>query len=452
MLQPKEARPAEHYAAAEQLRIGLYVHVDMAWFMHPFTLSSFKISSEDQIGELRALRKARFRYDPALSDAPVDGAATVPSVATLPPAASIASADASNASADASAATVPAGPSPAAATADGIRELQLRDYRQAVARTEKSFLKALGVVRRLNRNLLTRPAETMAEMADLVGQMVTAFLDRPEVSLQVMGEHCGGEEAYQHSLNVSVLCMMVAKGLELPREQAGLLGTAALLHDLGMIEIPDHVQKKRANEQTRAERELLARHPEYGARLGRKLALSPALLTVIEQHHELADGSGYPRGLKLEQIDPLARIVSLVNYYDNLCNPLDFGQAMTPHEALSSIFARRRSLFDEQVLQILIRSLGVYPPGSVVKLSNESLALVLSVNPVRPMRPWVLPYAPGISREDAQMINLETETGLSIGKALRPAILPAPVHAWLSPRRRITYFFDGGLPLEGGRP
>ena len=70
------------------------------------------------------------------------------------------------------------------------------------------------------------------------------------------------------------------------------------------------------------------------------------MLRIIAQHHELADGSGYPKGLKGEQIDPAARIVSLVNYYDNLCNPADLAKAMTPHEALSLMFAQRRAKFD----------------------------------------------------------------------------------------------------------
>ena len=76
--------------------------------------------------------------------------------------------------------------------------------------------------------------------------------------------------------------------------------------------------------------------------------MQPEVLSIIAQHHELADGSGYPRGLGLEQIAPLARVVSLVNFYDNLCNPVDFAQAMTPHEALSFIFARRKDQFDVQ--------------------------------------------------------------------------------------------------------
>ncbi len=427
----------DHYALPDHLRVGLYVYIDLPWFRHPFTRNSFKISSEEQIRELRALSVPRFRYDPQRSEGtPTEGAATVAPESAAPMDAG-------------TPAATHAQELPAAAT--DPRVLQLREYRKAAARTERCFVKAVGIMRRLDKHLLSRPRQTLEEMGELVEQMVTAFLERQEVTLQVMGENCGGEEAYHHSLNVSILCMMLVKGLELNSVQAGLLATGALLHDIGLSEIPDRVLKKSPEEQTKPERELRGRHIEYGSRIGRRLDLAPEVLAIIEQHHELADGTGYPQGLTLEQIAPLARVVALVNFYDTLCNPVDFSQAMTPHEALSFIFARRQSQFDASVLQLLIHSLGVYPPGSIVRLSDESIAMVVSVNPHKLLRPWVLVYDAGVPREEAAMLNLEMEDELSIGQSIRPVLLPASVYAYLSPRKRITYFFDSGPPDARGR-
>lgn len=426
----------DHYALSDHLRIGLYIYIDLPWFSHPFTLTSFRISSEEQIRELRALEVPRFRYDPERSEDGPGGALPASPVAPAAPVAENETASDSD-------------PDPAV-TAMDPRVRRLREHRKAVARTEKSFVKAVGVMRRLDKHLLSRPRESLEEIGGLVAQMVTVFLEHPEVTLHVMGENCGGEEIYHHSLNVSILCMMLVNGLKLTGEQAGMLGAGALLHDVGLIEIPDCVLKKGPDKQTRPERELRARHIEYGVKIGKQLKLAPEALSIIEQHHELADGSGYPRGLGLEQIAPLARVVSLVNVYDNLCNPVDFAQAMTPHEALSFIFARQKGQFDARILQLMIRSLGVYPPGSIVKLSNEAIAMVVSVNPHKSLRPWVLLYDATVPREEAAMLNLELEIDVSISKAIRPALLPAPVHAYLSPRRRITYFFDGGSPNAGG--
>lgn len=423
------------YVAPEDLRAGLYVHIDLPWFCHPFTRNSFKISSEQQILELRALKLQLYRYDPKRSDDAPDSDSMAPAL----------SADAPSGT-DTPVCDADAAPAPAATNP---RVKQLRDYRVAAARTEKSFIKAVGIVRRLNSNLRSYPRESMEEMANLVAQMVTVFLGRPEVTLQVMGENCGGEEAYNHSLNVSVLCLMLAKGLELSSEQTDMMGRGALLHDIGMIEFSDRVRSGRCSEQTRPEETPRARHIEYGLMIGEQLGLAPEILSIIEQHHELADGTGYPRGLRLEQIAPLARVVSLVNFYDNLCNPVNFTEAMTPHEALSFIFARRKEQFDTRILQLMIRALGVYPPGSIVELSNGAIAMVVSVNPHRPLRPWVLLYDATIPKEEAAVFNLEQQADLTISKGVRPALLPPPVFAYLSPRKRITYFFDAGPPDVG---
>ena len=82
-----------------------------------------------------------------------------------------------------------------------------------------------------------------------------------------------------------------------------------------------------------------------------------------------------------------ARIVALVNRYDNLCNPPSLAKALTPHEALSLLFAQARSQFDATMLNAFIRMMGVYPAGSVVQLTDDRYALVMSVNSTRPLKP-----------------------------------------------------------------
>jgi len=419
------------YVTADQLRVGLYIFIDLPWFHHPFTLNSFKIGSDAQIRELRALGEPRFRYDPRRSDAlPETPPATPPAPAPAqePAPAPVAA--------------------PASKTNASPHARRLAEYRQRIEQVDKAFLKASGILRNLNRSLLQKPAETLQEMGRLVDQMVLAFLEHPEVTLHVMGEKCGGDEAYVHSLNVSVLSMMLTKGLDFSPEQARILGLGALLHDIGLMEVPDRVLKKKPSEYTKPERDLRALHCDYGLKIGKQLGLGPEVLSIIHQHHEMADGSGYPQGLKLERISQPARVVALVNYYDNLCNPVDLADAMTPHEALSFMFAQRRNKFDAVILQQLIRCLGVYPPGSIVSLSNEAIAMVMSVNPAKPLRPCVMLYDESVPREAAPILDLEENTELNISKAIRPGMLPPRTYAYLSPRRHVTYFFDSNAPAR----
>ena len=420
----QEQGEASYFVTPDQLSAGLFVFIDLPWFSHPFSFNSFKIRNEKQIQILRGLGVQRFRYDPDRSDHP-QFPASPPAVMSVetpvePP---------EDAQED-----------PALVGKRARVEL-LRQHRERISNVEKAFVKAAAVLRNINRNIQTRPKECLEDVGELVQQLATAFLSAPELTLHVMGAKAGGEEFYYHGLNTSILAMMLAREMGMPVEDGRVLGLAALLHDIGLADIPDKVLKK-TYDLTNAETELRKMHVEYGVRIGKQAGLPDNVLAIIYQHHELADGSGYPQGLRNDATLPLARIVALVNYYDNLCNPLNTAKALTPHEALSLMFAQRRSKFDAKLLQLMIKNLGVYPPGSIVKLSNDALALVQSVNPQKPLRPWVLVYDPYVPKEEAIMIDLEQEPDINISKALRPIQLPVAALDYLSPRKRVTYFFD----------
>lgn len=417
------------YLAGQQLYVGAFVILDLPWFKHSFALNSFKVRTEEQLSELRALKLPRYQYDPARSD-PRPAAKPETETPAEPPIDS-------------------APPSPEVQAKLQRREV-IQQRRENVERVERAFAKASTIVKNMNKNIFSRPKETLQEMGVLVGDLVEAFLESPEATLHVMGEKAGGEDVYFHCLNVAILAMMLAKDMGLTPEQARDMSMGALLHDIGLSEIPDRVVKKPTAEATKAERNFRATHVELGVNIAKKAGLSPQALLVIAQHHEFADGSGYPNGLKLDAIAPGARLLSLINYYDNLCNPTDISKALTPHEALSYMFAHCRAKFEPRALQLLIRSLGVHPPGSVVQLSNESFAVVTSVNPKKPLRPWVLVYDEAVPKEEAIMVNLETETDLQILKSIRPSLLSPKVAAYLNPRKRVTYFFDGSSASPSG--
>ncbi len=418
-----------NYLLPEQLCVGIFVILDLPWFKHNFPLGSFKIHNPKQLSEVLALRLPKYRYDPERSDVPPkEKTAAAKDAEVLKP-------------------IEEAEPVPLPVVAndpESLRAFRLAERAKQIGQVEKSFVKAAKMMKNLNRNLLAQPKETMEEMGGLVGEMVTAFLGSTEATLHVMGEKAGGEDVYHHSLNVTILSMMLTKDLGFTSQAAQQLGMGAMVHDIGLSEIPSQVLMKSPDEYSHAEHELRAMHVEYGVGIGRRIGLSPEALTIIAQHHEMANGSGYPNALKEAEMTPAARVVSMVNFYDNLCNPVDINKAMTPHEALSFMFAQRRSNFEGRALQLMIRSLGVYPPGSIVQLSSKSLAAVFSINPKKPLRPWVLVYDQKVPKEKAIMIDLEDAPEITITKSIRPAMLPPKVATYLNPRKRITYFFDGG--------
>lgn len=409
----------------DQLRIGLYIFLDLSWFQHPFAFSHFKIKSEEQIQTIRGLGLKSVRYNPALSDnsPPVSGAQE-----KAPPPATQES--------------QPDFISQALAAKRAMME-RIKVQREAAARIENAFVNTAKTVREVEKNLFAQPAETVRQAKLLVTQIADSILCAPELAIHVMGDKMGGEELYFHSLNVTMLSIMLARDIRLPQEVVGTLGMGALFHDIGRKEIPSRILSK--NEPlTQAERHLYEMHCQYGVEMGQRLQFTPSVLAIIREHHELFDGSGYPQKLKGESIGLLSRIVALANYYDELCNPPNLADALTPHEALSMMFAKLRNKFDPKLLQVLIRCLGVYPPGTILQLSNGVIGMVATVNTAKPMKPIIVIYDANIPKDEAILIDMERETDLNIAKAIRPTHVPREIYNYLSPRKRVSYYFDAG--------
>jgi putative nucleotidyltransferase with HDIG domain len=328
---------------------------------------------------------------------------------------------------------------------------QMRERRLNAERIEGAFIQTATAIREIEKNLYSNPVATVEQANKLVKKVVDSILVAPELAIHVMGDRLGGEELYFHSLNVTMLALMIARDIKLPNAVVATLGLGALMHDIGKKEIPDKVLLKQGP-LTQAERNFYALHCEYGVAIGKRLQFTPAVLAIIAQHHELADGSGYPGGLKGDAIQLLARIVVIVNFYDDLCNPKLIADALTPHEALSLMFAKLRSKFDAKILPVLIRCLGVYPPGTIVQLSNGAIGMVSTVNTSSPMKPTVVVFDADIPKDEAILLNMATQLDVNIAKALHPAQLPGDVYNYLSPRKRVSYYFDSASPRAETSP
>lgn len=409
--------------AIEQLQVGIYIQLDLSWMDHPFAFNSFRIKSPDQIDVLRQLGLDQVRYDPERSSAkPLP----LPS-APAPRPAAVAVADSPQ------------------MQAKRLRVEQLRHYREAVVKAERALAGAVRTVREINANLLANPARVLPQALGFVDELATSFLDAPEATIHAMSGRAESEEIHQHGLNVALICLVMAKAAGLTPGQARTLGLGALLHDIGLREIPARILRK-TEPLSDAEYRLRQMHCEYGVEIGKRIGLPAEVLTIIRQHHETMDGSGYPDGLEGDRTDPLARMVQVANRFDTLCNPVDAGKAMSPHAALSWMFAQQRAKHDPTVLRVLIRCMGVYPPGTAVHLSNGATALVTSINPDRPLKPMLVVYDPAVPREEAILLDLEQEHDVNIAGAIDPHELPRAIRDYLSMRRHVSYYFDEGRP------
>lgn len=405
------------HISPDQLCVGLYIHLDLSWWEHDFAFSHFKIKDEGQIQALRALGLKQLRYDPARSDCP-----PLPLPTDTPPAAVAAPA-----------------PDPEE-QARQARAAKLGALRKRLAEVDRTFIQASQRVKSLNQTLRSQPEEAIKQAGEVVRELVSALGGEDGAALHSINGKAA-EDAYLHPLNVTVLSVMLGRQLGFDAEACHSLGLGALLHDIGKLQIPSKVLLK-SEPLSRPEQQLLQLHCEFGVRHGQELMLDDEVLRIIQEHHEYCDGSGYPKGLREAAIGRLSRVVSLVNAFDDLCNPLDPRQALSPHEALALMFKQQRERYDEVALKTFIRCMGIYPPGSLVQLEDERYALVLGMHPSLPLRPTLIVYEPSIPKAEALIVNLEQEPKLAIARSLRPAQLPLEVLEYLSPRRNLNYHIE----------
>lgn len=426
--------------AIDDLRLGMFIQLELGWMDHPFSRSRFRLESSDQIDTLRQLgvRSVKVRRDLSDPDA----------FAAPAPAADLDAAPANPAISDAPAPAT----APAAASASDLeqarRRARLSAQRASLARCERAHAQASRAWLGVSRDAVRNPLQAHQAAQALAGSMADELLSDENTTLRVLGE-AAGTASSQHAINVTVLSLMLARHIGLPTAQLHAIALGALMHDIGKSLLPDnlrHVSPDQTALLLRERRE----HVAQGVRLGMAMGMDPVALRIIGQHHELQDGSGLPQGLKGDEIALPTRVVTLVDHYDRLCNPGHGIGGRTPHEAQALLFAQMRNKLDGMVMASFVKLLGVYPPGSVVELSDGRHALVLTLTPNQPLRPSVVVHDPKVERDNALLLDLSEHTGITIRRSLHPQHLPRATLDYLSPRERVHYYFTHGESAHNG--
>lgn len=421
-----------------QLRVGMYIQLDVGWLHHPFPVSSFRVAAAEQIATLRELGLTEVRYFPKKSD---------PELRELVPAAwSVPEMKASSSSAP-EAATATATVDPEAQRRRELLEAQNR----TLAACNQRFGEATRQYQALERVVSEHPDQARTKGETLVSGCVAELLENGDSVIRLLSEGVGERNAL-HPINVMVISLLLGRALGMKSAELHDLGIAALIHDLGKLKLPPNLRQPTPSmipmERTRYET-----HVAESVTLATRMGLPEPAITAIARHHEMADGSGFPLRLSGPDLGRASQVLALVNRYDRMCNPANGVDALTPHEALSVIFAQLKARFDSVVLGAFIRMMGVYPPGSIVQLVNDRYAIVASVNSSRPLRPKVIVHDSRVPKDEAPILDLETVPELGIRRSLKPAQLPRDALDYLSPRQRICYFFERAVspgPEEAG--
>ena len=413
-----------------QVVVGLYIWLDISWVDHPFLTSRIMVNTEKEIAMIRSNHvEGKLYYYPDMSKAE-------PAPRSEPPLQTQDQLSAAELEASALRQEVEA--------LELAKKEKLRRQRDAVQRADKNWEDAARVTREALLNLARSPKTAGAQLSQLSRQSASAIAKGQEVLLHLLGDKKGQGPQF-HALNVMTLSMVVGKQAGLTERELADLALGALAHDGGKAQIPAAILQ--APVRKKFEEDFYRQHVQFSVQFASESgAFTPEALAVIADHHECADGSGWPKAKK--ETSRAARILALVNRYDRLCTPeAPKSEALMPSEALATLFRSMAGKYDKALLSTLIKLLGVYPPGTVVQLSDGSLALVVSPGATS-LQPRVLIYSPEVPRDEAPTLDLADEPGLKVTEAVRPSLLPPDVLEWLNPQQRLSYFYS----VSGSNP
>ncbi|MDD4364377.1 MAG: HD-GYP domain-containing protein [Synergistales bacterium] len=231
----------------------------------------------------------------------------------------------------------------------------------------------------------------------------------PSILFSLLKVKATDEYTFVHSLNVALLAGSLA-GILRPGDLPFLKNaiSASLLHDLGKARINPAILNK-PGKLTTEEYHEVRQHPLIGENLARDSGIAePQILQAIRWHHERWTGGGYPDNLLGGAIPLVARTIAVADVFDALTAERAYKGALPPREALSTIIESSGAHFDPAVSRCLLRSLGLFPPGTLVELSDETIAVVVSSTEGDLIRPTVLLHfdAKGVPFDDAHLVDL----------------------------------------------
>lgn len=250
-----------------------------------------------------------------------------------------------------------------------------------IGRIREAYRKvASGIAARKDVTLLLEAGTTLAR----------EISKTPSVMFSLERVRTWDEYSYVHSLNVALLSGFLATVLFRGDVRAvELLTIGGLLHDLGKAVIPREILNKPGSLDA-GEYEIVKRHPAEGERLARASGVQDErILSLVMTHHERWNGTGYPSKLKGEDIPFLGRITAVADVFDALTSRRVYKEAYTNNRAIGTILCETQHKFDRRIVRVLLRSLSLYPPSTMVELSDGSVGVVLAASDSNLLQPDV---------------------------------------------------------------
>lgn len=337
----------------DQLNPGMFIHdLNVDWMAHPFLRKRFAVQDEAAVSKIRAAG-IRDLYIDTSRGSDVPDALTEAEVRQ---------------SVEKEMLQVATEPPPAQLTASVTEEL---------SRAGKIYEAAGKAVRDVMRDARLGKAIEVAEVEAVVEDITSSVVRNSGALISLLQLKTADDYTFLHCVAVGTLMVTFGRSLGLDAETVRQAGIGGLMHDLGKMNVPDEVLNK-PGKLTDDEFALIKRHPEEGHRLLLEAGgVGPIPLDITLHHHERIDGSGYPERLPGDKISLLAKMSAIVDVYDAITSDRCYHRGMPPTDALRKMFEWSKFHFEEKLVHQFMRTIGIYPVGTLVKLESGRLAVVI---------------------------------------------------------------------------
>jgi HD-GYP domain-containing protein (c-di-GMP phosphodiesterase class II) len=257
-------------------------------------------------------------------------------------------------------------------------------------RTRVSFETAADTLDRVFDSLRNGLQGDISAVQEAVNPLIEGVFRNQEAVAALLRLKESGDYRYHHGISMAVWAAIIGRHLGLHRDELEKLAVGCAMCDVGMTQLPPELLGQAEN-LTEQQLRIVRAHPIMGAEMVAKSKdVDFEILAIIENHHERADGSGYARGIEGAAIPLLARIAGLVDTYDAMITARPYASARTSHEATQELLDCKGSLFQEALVEQFVQAIGLFPTGTMVELNTGEIAIVVTQNDTRRLKPEVV--------------------------------------------------------------
>ncbi len=344
-----------------QLRIGMYLSdLNHYWSEHPFDWHCFTVEDEETLDKILAAGLEKVAIDTELGTDVVETKSQADKEAGYSEPSTFVSGVIANLS----------------------PEKQF-DY------AKNLYSNASKLMENMMRDVRIGKQVALEQCEPVVDNILDSMFSFPSALLPLAQMKNRDEYTFQHSVSVSALAVAFGRVLDMPRDEIRELAMGGMLHDVGKARVPGHILNK-PGKLDDGEFAMMKNHASNTASLLKEVkGISQIAFNAASQHHERYDGTGYPLGLKGDEISLHGQMLAIVDVYDAITSIRVYHKGMPPTEALRKMYEWSGAHFNPKLVQAFIKGIGIYPAGSLVRMESERLGIVREVVPEKLLQPVV---------------------------------------------------------------